>query len=172
MTNNPSLRGKIVGMAESILFAGNILLLFLLLFESHLAIPLWLQPLGRMHPMMLHFPIALILLALMLEALRFRPEFRNQAIFQGLTRYILLFSILTGLLSAIMGLFLSQEEGYSGQMLDWHKWTGVGVVFLASLLYAFRNHGWYQGKAAKTGIGLVAITLVFAGHLGATLTHG
>ncbi|OOG72423.1 hypothetical protein B0E43_15415 [Algoriphagus sp. A40] len=166
------MKSKIIGIAEGILFAGNILLLFILLFESKLGIPQLLQPLGRMHPMMLHFPIALILLALMLEGLRFRPEFRNQPLFQSLTRYILLFSILTGLVTALMGLFLAQEEGYSGQMLDWHKWSGAGMVFLASLLYAFRNQKWYQGKAAIAGIGMVAITLVLAGHLGATLTHG
>lgn len=166
------MKSRIIGIAEGILFAGNILLLFVLLFESYLAIPLWLQPIGRMHPMMLHFPIALILLALMLEALRFRPEFRAQTLFQDLTRYILLFSILTGLLTALMGLFLSLEEGYSGQMLDWHKWSGAGMVFLASLLYAFRNRNWYQGKFAKAGIVVTAVVLTLAGHLGATLTHG
>jgi len=147
-------------------------LLFFLLFESYLDIPLWLQPIGRMHPLMLHFPIALLLLALFLEFFRFRPEFQSSPFFQDFLRYLLLFSVLTGWLAAVMGLFLSQEEGYSGQLLELHKWTGAGMVFLASLIYAFRNYPWYRGKVAKAGIGITAISIILAGHFGATLTHG
>jgi uncharacterized membrane protein len=166
------MKSKLIGIAESLLLGGNILLLFFLLFESYIDVPVWLQPIGRMHPLMLHFPIALLLLALLLEFLRERPEFKSQTFFQDFSRYILLFAALTGLLAAIMGLFLSQEESYSGQMLDWHKWAGAGMVFLASLIYAFRDFAWYQDKVAKVGIGLTTLSIVLAGHFGATLTHG
>ena len=166
------MKSKLIGVAEGILFGGNFLLLFFLLFESYLDIPLWLQPIGRMHPLMLHFPIALLLLALFLEFFRFRPEFQSSPFFQDFLRYLLLFSVLTGWLAAVMGLFLSQEEGYSGQLLELHKWTGAGMVFLASLIYAFRNYPWYRGKVAKAGIGITAISIILAGHFGATLTHG
>lgn len=163
---------RFIRIAEAILFAGNILLLFILLFESYLSIPQWLQPIGRMHPMILHFPIALLLLAFLLEFFRFRPELKTQSFFHKFTRQLLLFAILTGLVTAIMGLFLAQEEGYSGQLLDWHKWSGAGMVFLASILYAFRNHRWYRERIAKVGIGITTLTLVLAGHFGASLTHG
>ncbi len=147
-------------------------MLFFLLFESYLDIPFWLQPIGRMHPLMLHFPIALLLLALFLEFFRFRPEFQSSPLFQDFSRYLLLFSVLTGWLAAVMGLFLSQEDGYSGQLLELHKWTGAGMVFLASLIYAFRNYPWYREKVAKAGIGITALSIILAGHFGATLTHG
>lgn len=166
------MKNRIVSIAEAILLAGNILLLFILFFESHLSIPQWLQPIGRMHPLMLHFPIALMLLALLLEFFRFRPEFKEQSFFQDFTQYLLLVSILTGLLASIMGLFLSQEEGYSGPLLAWHKWSGAGMVFLASILYASRESRWYQEKVAKVGAVTTAVALVLAGHFGATLTHG
>jgi uncharacterized membrane protein len=166
------MKSKLIGIAKGILFGGNILLLFFLLFESYITIPLWMQPIGRMHPIMLHFPIALMLLALLLEFFRFRPEFQSQPFFQNFSRYLLLFSILTGLLAAIMGLFLSQEEGYSGQMLDWHKWSGAGMVFLASLIYAFRDYKWYREKVSKVAIGITTLSIILAGHFGATLTHG
>lgn len=166
------MKSRLISIAEGILFGGNILLLFFLLFESYIDIPLWMQTFGRMHPLMLHFPIALLLLALLLEFFRYRPEFKSQTFFQSFSRYLLLFSILTGLVAAIMGLFLSQEEGYSGQTLDWHKWTGAAMVFLASLIYAFRNYSWYQEKAAKVGIGITTLSIILTGHFGATLTHG
>ena len=166
------MNSKLIGIAEKILFGGNILLLFFLLFESYITIPLWMQPIGRLHPIMLHFPIALILLALLLEFFRFRPEFQSQPFFQNFSKYLLLFSILTGLIAAIMGLFLSQEEGYSGQILDWHKWSAAGMVFLASLIYAFRDYKWYQEKVSKIAIGVTTLSIILAGHFGATLTHG
>jgi uncharacterized membrane protein len=166
------MKHRLISIAEGILFGGNMLLLFFLLFESFIYVPVWLQPIGRMHPLMLHFPIAFMLLALLLEFFRFRPEFKSQPFFQNFAGYLLLFSILTGLLAAIMGLFLSHEEGYSGQMLDWHKWSGVGMVFLATLIYAFRNSAWYQEKVSKIGIGLTTLSIVLAGHFGASLTHG
>jgi uncharacterized membrane protein len=166
------MKRKIIGISEGILIAGNSLLLFILLFEHYLSIPLWLQPVGRMHPLMLHFPIGLMLLALSLEFFRFRPNLASQTFYQDFTRLLLLFSILSGLLAALMGVFLSQEDGYSGSVLAWHKWTGAGMVFLASAIYAFRDKSWYQEKVAKIGVVITAITLILAGHFGATLTHG
>ena len=167
------MKSRLVGIAEGILLAGNVLLLYFLLFESYLSIPVWLQPFGRMHPLMLHFPVALLLLALLMEFFRFGPEYRNLAFYKSFTRYLLLFSVLTALVAALMGVFLSLEEGYAGGgVLDWHKWSGAGLVFLASLLYAFRNHPSYTQNVARVGTGMTAVALVLAGHFGATLTHG
>jgi uncharacterized membrane protein len=167
------MKSRLIGIAEGILFAGNVLLLYFLLFESYISIPVWLQPFGRMHPLMLHFPIALLLLALLMEFFRFGPEYRNMPFYRNFTRYLLLFSVLTALVAALMGLFLSLEEGYVGDgVLVWHKWTGAGLVFLASLLYAFRNHAIYTVNVARVGTGVTAVALVLAGHFGATLTHG
>lgn len=39
----------------------NTLLFFFLLFEDRLTIPSWLQVFGRMHPVVLHFPIVLVI---------------------------------------------------------------------------------------------------------------
>src|SRR5260221_14739787 len=39
----------------------NAILLIFLLFESRLVVPPWLQMFGRLHPMVLHFPIVLII---------------------------------------------------------------------------------------------------------------
>jgi hypothetical protein len=44
-----------------LLFALHILLLFLLVFQEKVNIPIGLQTIGRMHPMVLHLPIGLLL---------------------------------------------------------------------------------------------------------------
>ena len=50
-------------IGEGILFGGIFFLLFILAFEQKLQIPIWLKVVGRMHPVFLHFPIVLLLLA-------------------------------------------------------------------------------------------------------------
>ena len=159
-------------IAERILFTGNILLLFFLLFESFIRLPVWFQSLGRMHPLMLHFPIALLLLALLMEFFRFSPKYIGQEFYQSFTKNLLLFAAFTSLITALMGLFLSLEEGYSGDVLDRHKWSGTAMVFLASILYSIRNRSWYRAKIAQISSGVTAATLILAAHFGATLTHG
>jgi predicted CXXCH cytochrome family protein len=159
-------------IAERILFTGNILLLFFLLFESFIRLPVWFQSLGRMHPLMLHFPIALLLLALLMEFFRFSPKYIGQEFYQSFTKNLFLFAAFTSLITALMGLFLSLEEGYSGDVLDRHKWSGTAMVFLASILYSIRNRSWYRAKIAQISSGVTAATLILAAHFGATLTHG
>ncbi|MEO7487448.1 MAG: hypothetical protein ABIU77_10120, partial [Ferruginibacter sp.] len=50
-------------------FAFNCLLVFLLIFEKGLVVPPWVQAVGRMHPLLLHFPIVLFLLCIFWEAI-------------------------------------------------------------------------------------------------------
>jgi len=159
-------------IAERALFVLNILLLYFLLLEKFVEIPYWLQPLGRLHPMMLHFPLALLFLSMVLEFFRFRKEFVNERFYQNFLSYLMLFSVVTAGLAAVMGFFLSLEEGYGGTTLTWHKWTGSGIVFLASIIYFTREKSWYKANIAKIAASGLVIVTVMAGHFGASLTHG
>lgn len=158
--------------AGQLLIASNIFILFLLLFESKLVIPAWLQTIGRMHPLILHFPIVILLLAMLLEFFSFRPEYAKNSFYRNFLQNLLLAGSLLAAVTVIMGLFLSQEEGYEGEILAYHKWTGVGIFFFASFIYAIRNTAWYKAPIAKTGSLLTVAMLVVTGHYGAALTHG
>ena len=163
---------RLIGLAEQGLFASLIFTLVLLLFHDKLVVPYWVQPLGRMHPLLLHFPIVILLLAMGLDIFRFQPDKAAHAIYHNLARSLLLVGALTAGLTVIMGLLLAKEEGYTGSALFWHKWTGVSIFFLSSGLYWVIDKSWYKARMAQLG----ALTLVFlllgAGHYGATLTHG
>ncbi|WP_426295388.1 c-type cytochrome domain-containing protein [Dyadobacter endophyticus] len=158
--------------AEQLLVASNIFILFLLLFESKLVIPAWLQTIGRMHPLILHFPIVILLLAMLLEFFRFKPEYAENAFYRNFLQGLLLIGTLFAAVTVIMGLFLSREEGYEGATLNYHKWTGAGIFFFASIIYWVRNAGWYKSVTAKAGALLAVVALVLTGHFGAALTHG
>lgn len=160
------------GLAEHVLFAANVFIVFLLVFGDKIAVPYWLQPLGRMHPMILHFPIVILMLAMLLEFFRFKEAYLKERLYQSFTSGLLLSGAILSAVTVIMGLFLSKEEGYSGSLLQWHKWTGIGLVFMASIIYWCRNASWYKTALARTGAIMTTLCLIAAGHYGASLTHG
>ncbi|WP_247237357.1 c-type cytochrome domain-containing protein [Telluribacter sp. SYSU D00476] len=166
------MNSKVKGGAEQVLMAAGIFILFLLLVEDRLVVPVWLQAVGRMHPLLLHFPITLLLLAMGMEFFRFRSTYATNPFYRTFLDGLLLSGALLSALTVIMGLLLAQEEGYTGQVLTWHKWTGVGVFALAAGLYFCRYASWYKVGAARTGAALTVLVLLLAGHYGATLTHG
>ena len=163
---------KTIGWAEQGLFTVTVFIGFLLLFESQLVVPIWLQPVGRMHPLLLHFPLVMLLLAVGLEAFRFGATPENSAIYKKLAGHLLLVGTLLAAVAVIMGLLLSKEAGYTGDVVVWHKWTGAGAFFLAALLYWSRTKSWYSPMVARMGAVLMGLVLIGAGHYGAALTHG
>ncbi|MES1159210.1 MAG: c-type cytochrome domain-containing protein, partial [Bacteroidota bacterium] len=144
----------------TVTFAANCLLCFLLLFENRLVIPAWLQVAGRMHPLVLHFPLVLLILFVLQIVLR-RPD-----------NSLLLLAALTAVITTIMGLFLSKEPGYDPEALFWHKWGGV-LLAIGSLAW----YGWYEPltkiRFASASACIVCLVLLFfTGHEGAGITHG
>ena len=160
------------GFAENLLFALNIFIIFFLLFGDEIAIPQWVQPVGRLHPLIIHFPIVVLIMAMVLEFFRFRERFKTEKLYHDFTAYLWLTGALFAAVTAIMGLFLSKEPGYEGDTLQWHKWFGVGVVFISTIIYWCRTAGWYSPKIARSGAVATIICLVIAGHYGADITHG
>jgi hypothetical protein len=79
--------------AETLLFVLNTLLVFLLIFGNHLVIPQWLQPVGRMHPLLLHFPIVILMMGILFEFFRFRSAFREEVLYQNFTTALLLLGV-------------------------------------------------------------------------------
>src|ERR1700729_3748383 len=97
------------GFAENLLFALNIFIIFFLLFGSNIVIPQWLQPVGRLHPLIIHFPIVVLIMAMVFEFFRHKERFRGEKLYQEFTTYLWLTGALFAALTAIMGLFLSKE---------------------------------------------------------------
>jgi uncharacterized membrane protein len=166
------MNSKVKGIAGQVLGAAHIFILFLLLAESHLEVPLWLQAVGRMHPLLLHFPIVLLLLAMVMEFFRFQSTSASNPFYQHFLSTLLLLGSLLAAFTVIMGLLLAREEGYAGTVLAWHKWTGLGTLWLSTLLYVARQSRWYRQPVARLGTVLTTGLLIAAGHYGATLTHG
>jgi len=155
----------------NLLIGLNCFLLFFVAFESFIQVPSWLQVLGRAHPMVLHFPIVLLLMAGVL--VNFRERLLRRWPIESVTAELLFVAALTAVVTAIMGLMLSQEEGYEGTALTWHKWTGVAIPLLATAMVVgqpWQDTRYRWGYTVLTNLCLLAVLI--AGHYGATLTHG
>jgi uncharacterized membrane protein len=148
----------------------NGLLVFLLLFEERFNVPGWMLPIGRMHPLVLHFPLVVLLLFSFWTVIVEKPESTRWN--AELADTLLLIGTLTATLAAFSGFILSKEEGYEAHTLFWHKWLGV-TISLASMI-------WYSATKYldpwKIPSKLIAVAftllLLIGGHLGGNLTHG
>jgi uncharacterized membrane protein len=163
---------KIRNIAEQSLVVLVLFTSFLLIFDYKLVLPAWIQAVGRLHPMVLHFPLALLILAMLLQLFRFRADNAANLFYQRFSDTLYLTGVLLAGITVVMGVFLSREDGYSGSVLTWHKWTGAGIFLFGALTYWLRNLRWYQGRVAQASSMLTITGLLVTGHYGATLTHG
>ncbi|MBL7736105.1 MAG: hypothetical protein JNL51_11655, partial [Chitinophagaceae bacterium] len=157
-------------IAFNIVFALNSLLAFLLVFESGLSIPAWLQVFGRMHPLLLHIPIGLLLLYAIIELFFPLRKMQDQA--TDLKDALLLSGAITIALTALMGLFLANEPGYDPEVIALHKWGGAAVSFLLMAWYHWRKNIRRRPVLNNTVAALSIALISFTGHQGGNITHG
>ena len=153
-----------------LLIALNAMLLFLVVLDDQLAVPAWLQVIGRLHPLILHFPIVLIVAYALCRWLTPKEGTPAAEWLRPFGDRLLLWAGVAAVLTALAGILLSKETAYDGTAIGWHKWTGTltSLALLALLLGKDRI-----GFEKQRWIAIVPLTIVIiAGHLGGDLTHG
>lgn len=149
----------------------NCLLIFLLITENRLVLPAWLQVTGRMHPLLLHFPIVLLIGYVFLRIVSYKKT-TAAATVRAFADDTLLLGAFTAALTALMGLFLSKEPGYDADTLVWHKWSGAAVAVISTALYYWRNRLQQWQLMPELATALTLAMIIFTGHQGAGITHG
>lgn len=135
--------------------------------------------LGRFHPTLLHLPVALLLVALLLEAIRLPGLRRVAPVFPTVVLdSVLWLAALSGFAAAVAGWLLSQEGGYDARLLDRHLWTGVATAIGALVgvalksLAAARPDRLALPRLATAVVVAACGTMLVAAHAGGSLTHG
>lgn len=157
---------KVQKVGSSILILVNVMLVFLLIFESKVDLPLLFAPLGRMHPLFLHFPIGVFFVAAFLHL---GASFLKETKLDELLRFLFLVSAFTAALTALFGFFLGQESGYAAEQLKWHKWLGVLTSLVLWGAFFSLEKSWRYSKALTV---VAALVILVTGHLGGEITHG
>ena len=127
---------------------------------------------GRFHPMVVHFPIGILMLAFFFELVSRSARYRS---LRTAVPAMLTIGGVFSVFAVASGLALREEGGYDEGLLDVHQILGIAtatVSVLASLFYG-------KLAAAKTNsflnlisTGIVALFVSLAGHWGGTITHG
>ena len=126
-----------------------------------------LQLLGRLHILILHLPIGILLLVCLLEWI-------DRWKLQSVPRHIITLQYGIGTISAILacitGYLLSVNGDYNDNIIDNHMYAGIATALLSCLTFwvsykeKIHNLRWWS-------LALVMI-IIITGHLGGNLTHG
>ncbi|MGH2623911.1 MAG: c-type cytochrome domain-containing protein, partial [Sphingobacterium sp.] len=131
--------------------------------------------LGKLHPLLVHFPVALFVIAGIMELAKIRLF--NSALRTGINW--LIYIATAGAISAVLlGLLLAQTETYGGENFEWHKWAGIITAICAVITSIFL---WLSSRSIKKtttvvfyrlALFITVLGIFITGHYGGSLTHG
>lgn len=131
---------------------------------------------GKLHPLLVHFPIALLVTSAGIECWRL---VRESASVRACGRLVAVAGSLTAVAAALTGWIFAREihRTDTATLLAQHRWTGVTTVVLAvvaCILVLTWNEVSGGGKAwcRRAAVWLASAALVLASHLGASLVWG
>lgn len=130
------------------------------------------QTFGRMHVAMVHFPIALLMLAGVLEAWRLIR--RKPGVSPTVVTCAWVGAIAT-VAAAAMGWVLAANQGDASDALELHRWAGVATAGMAVLTAILLLAGKWSKKAMRgftVGALACAAMVGLTGHFGGELTYG
>ncbi|MCH2136779.1 MAG: hypothetical protein MK101_09385 [Phycisphaerales bacterium] len=145
----------------------------------------WWQVFGRLHPLILHFPIALVLLGAVVALVRWCLKKGDQP--SPTTQFCLWGGLFFTALAVWTGWVFADGETLKGGALkytsesypqmDWHRWLSVsalGALVLAAIFDLMRRTPrWHWALPARLLALLLAAGLIaVSGHLGASMKWG
>jgi uncharacterized membrane protein len=123
---------------------------------------------GRLHPLLVHLPIGVLLMGLFLQALSRWPRFGVSA---GVIKVVLLCGALSAVASCVTGYLLSLSGDYDDELVSWHMWMGICVAVISVLVFVMVVRR--VGGVVFAGVYVVLLGLILVtGHLGGSLPHG
>ena len=127
----------------------------------------FLSFLGRLHPLIVHFPLSLLWVVLFLEVIDWRKQSTQ---FKPAVKLILWVVTVSSIIAVALGLLLASQDDYAGTIIVWHKWLGIATFVFALLMHL--AHYSDEIKSYRALLCMSVLLVTFAGHYGALLTHG
>lgn len=116
---------------------------------------------SRVHPLIVHLPIGLMLFALLITLL---PAHRRQQMRSALT-LLLAVASLSSIAACVSGYLLSRSGEYDLSVVGRHQWLGITACILTLAAWQLHAH-------RRWLVWLAATVISVGGHFGGVLTHG
>ncbi len=134
----------------------------------------WGAFIGRFHPLVVHFPIVLVVIPLLLEAAAW---IGRQDVFLKLVPLFWALAALSCMAAVVAGYLLYASGEYGGELIRRHLWAGIVLVVLVLATGVLSVHSPVRSSRRWYGLYLAGAlftngAVVYAGHLGGSLTHG
>lgn len=122
---------------------------------------------GKLHPLWVHLPIGILLLAIFFQWLS------NTVKYAGLViaiRPAYLIGMVSAVAAVISGWLLADSGTYPEPILFTHRWLGIGVGVLSVAGFVLQEK--LSRIMQNVFAGILFLFIIGAGHFGGTLTHG
>lgn len=123
---------------------------------------------GHLHPVLVHLPIGILMIACLLQWLSSKPRFRS--LDQAIT-ITLLCGMLSAIAAGVSGFLLSSTDDYDEQLVNTHQWLGIFTTIASVIFYLLHKKN--ASALARNSVSIILFLLiVVTGHFGGSLTHG
>ena len=89
----------------------------------------WMNYLGHYHPLLVHLPIGILIVAIIMEIIAWRT---GQPL-DAAIRICLACACISAAASCVLGWLLSREGGYEENTLLLHQWMGISLAVTTGL---------------------------------------
>src|ERR1035438_8230826 len=127
-----------------------------------------LQFFGHLHPVLVHLPIGILLLACLFL---WQSRKDRYAHLQPAINIILLIGMISAIAACITGYMLYQTGDYDEDAVDLHQWMGISVAVVSIITFYCRRKIALQKWQLPLSL-LLVILIFITGHLGGSITHG
>jgi uncharacterized membrane protein/mono/diheme cytochrome c family protein len=121
---------------------------------------------GRFHPVLVHLPIGILLIAVLFQFLSGKEKYKSLDTAVGIA---LFWGMLSAVASCISGFLLSRSDDYDESLINKHQWFGIAVAVVSVIAY-FLKRG--NNKYLTLSVSLMSLLIIITGHLGGSITHG
>lgn len=123
---------------------------------------------GHLHPVLVHLPIGILLLACFFQLVSVREKYSQ---LQHAISVTLFWGMISAVASCITGYILSSSGDYDEELVGRHQWFGISVAAVSIIYYIL-----YTKKVSIKLTWILPVLLIalisITGHLGGSLTHG
>ncbi len=138
-------------------------------------VPQWVLFFGRFHPIAVHMPVGVLILAAVMEGLAlFKP--RLSSLIEPAITFVLGFGTFGAIIAVIFGIFLSREGGSFGNgTFQAHQTLGIVATWLsllALLCKVLADGGAKFMWPYRAALGLALFVMSVGAHFGGNMVHG